>query len=372
MSNILYVTTISSTINSFLVQHILYLISQGHKVDIATNLKENLNYELKEKGVKVYNISFSRSPLKVDNIKAYKDIGKICREGKYDIVHVHTPVAAFITRLAIKNIKNIKVIYTAHGFHFYNRAPLINWIIFYNLEKIASKWTDKIITINQEDFENASKFELRNNGTVDLINGVGIKKDLFDIKDFDSDNYRKKLGLNSNDFIILVLAELNKNKNHIQLIEAMRHLVIDYPNIKAIFAGDGEKKDYLKSYIEKYNLSNNIKLIGHRNDVKELLHLCDIVGLFSKREGLPVCILEAMLCNKPVIATNTRGPRSIIEHDKNGFLVEINDYENTSKYIETLYNERNIRERFKCESNKIINNYLIENILPQINEIHRF
>lgn len=367
---ILYVTTISSTINAFLVSHIEYLINQGHTVDIATNITDDISNKLIKRGVRVFLVEFQRNPFNIKNKKAYNEIKKIQEEEKYDIVHVHTPVASFVSRLALRKEKKLKIIYTCHGFHFYKGSPLINWFLFYPLEKIAARWTDALVTINSEDFELASNFKLRGNGQVSKIHGVGIEKDKYVTKKFNKHEYRRKLGISDEDFVILVLAELNKNKNHIQLVKAMGILKKRYPNIKAIFAGTGPLEEKIKNQIKQNNLEDKISMIGWRNDVKELISLSDVVGLFSKREGLGKCLLEAMVCGKSVIATNTRGPRELIEHEENGFLFEVGDIESTANAIEKIYIDSDTKNRFEQESIRIINKYLLDNVLNELDYIY--
>ena len=371
MKKILYVTTVSSTINAFLVPHIKHLINQGYKVDVATNITDDINADLINMGVKVFEVDFQRTPISLKNSKAYKQIKEIQNKEQYDIVHVHTPVASFVTRYALRKEKNLKIVYTCHGFHFYKGGSAINWIVFYPLEKIAAKWTDTIVTINSEDYEIAKGFSLRNNGQVSKMHGVGIEKEKYVIENFDKSEYRKKLGLNDDDFVILVLAELNKNKNHIQLIKAMNLLKDKYPNIKAIFAGTGPLEDDIKKQIKENELEDKISLLGWRNDVKELINSSDLVGLFSKREGLGKCLLEAMICGKCVIATNTRGPRELIEDGKNGFLFEIDDYNKTAVSIEKIYNDTSLRNKFKKNLVIKVNYYLLDNVLEQLDNFYK-
>lgn len=366
MKKILYVTTVSSTINAFLVPHIKHLINQGYKVDIATNITDKVNQDLIDMGVRVFEVDFQRTPVSPKNSRAYKQIKEIHKKEKYDIVHVHTPVASFVTRYALRKEKNLKIVYTCHGFHFYKGGSIINWLLFYPIEKIAAKWTDSLITINSEDYEIARNFKLRKNGQVSKMNGVGIEKEKYVIENFDKSEYRKKLGLNDEDFVILVLSELNKNKNHIQLIKAMNLLKDKYPNIKAIFAGVGPLEDEIKQQIKENGLEDKISLLGWRNDVKELINLSDIVGLFSKREGLGKCLLEAMICGKCVIATNSRGPRELIEDGKNGFLLDIDDYEQTARLIEDIYENSDLKNKFEEYGIKKTNDYLLDNVLNQL------
>lgn len=372
MKKILYVTTVSSTINAFLVPHIKYLINRGYIVDIATNITDKVNQDLIDMGVRVFEVDFQRIPVSPKNSRAYKQIKKINKKEKYDIVHVHTPVASFVTRYALRKEKNLKIVYTCHGFHFYKGGSIINWLLFYPIEKIAAKWTDSLITINSEDYEIASKFKLRNNGQVSKMNGVGIEKEKYVIENFNKSEYRKKLGLKDDDFVILVLAELNKNKNHIQLIKAMNLLKDKYPNIKAIFAGTGPLEEEIKKQIKENGLEEKISLLGWRNDVKELINLSDVVGLFSQREGLGKCLLEAMICGKSVIATNTRGPRELIQPNQSGYLFAIDDIEATAKSIESIYTDIELRNMFETKGLDTANKYLLDNVLVQLSNVYKY
>lgn len=362
---ILYVTTVSSTINVFLIPHIKRLLQKGYIVEIACNIDKEISKELIDLNVKLHIIDFSRNPLSKDNLKAYWQIRKLNKKERYDAINVHTPVASFITRTALRKEK-LKMIYTCHGFHFFKGGPIFNWIAYYPLERMAAKWTDMIVTINTEDLNRAKSFKLRNNGQVKLMRGVGIDPDKYSLKVFNREEYRRKLGLNKEDFVLLILAELNKNKNHIQIIKAMELLKDKYPNIKVLCAGKGPLEDELRDIVRKMNLENNIKFIGFRNDVKELLHSCDCIGLFSIREGLGKCLLEGMIAEKPLIATNTRGPRELIENNKNGYLLELGDFEVTAKSIEKLYIDKKKYIDFVNISRKKISKYYIDNVLNEV------
>lgn len=367
MRKILYVTTVSSTINVFLIPHIKMLIDKGNKVDIACSIDQEVSKELLEYGVKLYIIDFSRNPLSSNNRKAYKQILALQKKEKYDVVNVHTPVASFVTRLALRNEK-IRVIYTCHGFHFFKGAPLINWILYYPIEKIAARWTDTIITINKEDQERAKTFKLRDNGQVHMMHGVGINPEEYELDNFDRDSYREKLEIKKDDFVILMLAELNKNKNHIQLIKAIDLLKYKNPKIKVLCAGKGPLKEVLENKVNNMNLQKNIKFLGFRTDVKELLNSSDCITLLSRREGLGKCLLEGMIVGKPLIATYTRGPKELIENNKNGYLVDVGDYDKTAEYIENIYLDEIKRKNFSKNSLDKINQYYLENVLREVEE----
>ncbi|WP_194191064.1 glycosyltransferase family 4 protein [Clostridium chrysemydis] len=357
MKKILYVTTISNTINAFLVPHIEHLIKLGYTVHIGCNILNEIDSRLIELGIKVHNIEFSRNPININNLRCIKKIRDIQEKEKYDVVHVHTPNASFLTRFALRKEK-IKMIYTSHGFHFYKGAPIINWLLYYPLECIAGRWTDTLITINNEDFEVSKNLKLRAAGNRFLMNGVGIDEEKYESKSFDRDLFREKIGVKKNQFMILILAELNKNKNHKQIISTLKYMK-NIENIKVICAGDGSLKEDLLKKIKILGLSENIKLIGFREDIKELLSAADCVALFSKREGLGKCLLEGIINNKILLATDTRGPRTLIKDGKNGVLVKVNDIKGTANAI------CKILEGFEIKSYDY-SKYLLSNVLKDL------
>lgn len=366
---ILYVTTVSITLNTFFIPHIKYLLEDGNEIEVASNIDVELASEFRDMGVKHNKIDFSRNPFTLRNKRAYRQIKELQKNSKFDVVHVHTPIASFITRLALRD-ENIKVIYTAHGFHFYNGAPIINWMLYYPLERIAARWTDTLVTINSEDLERANKFKLRNKGKVVLMHGVGIDKLYYKLENFNREEYRLTLGVDKYDFVILILAEINKNKNHIQMIKAIELLKGKYPNIKLLCAGKGVLEKQLIEKVKELKLENNIKFLGFRTDIKELLYSCDCVSLMSIREGLGKCLMEAMITERVIVATNTRGPKELIKNNESGFLVGVGDYKSTACRIEELYIDKEKRSKFIKISKKNVSKYYMENVLDGIKYLY--
>lgn len=368
MKKVLYITTVSRTVNAFLVPHIQMLLDEGYHVDIATCIDKPIDETLLNRGVKVFEINFSRNPLNINNLRAIRKILKLQRHQKYDLIHVHTPVAAFIARLSLRN-ENVKIVYTTHGFHFYKGAPLRNWLIYYPLEVIASRWTDSIITINEEDFKNANKLVKNKDVEVSLIHGVGIVPEEYFLKDFNIIQYRYKLGFSEKDFIILVLAELNKNKNHIQLFKALT-LLDDYPNIKVICAGQGDNEDSLKIYVKNHGLEKKVSFLGFRSDVKELLSISDCVGLFSRREGLGKCLLEGLCAQKPLIATDTRGPREIIINEVNGYLIPLDNELELANAIKKVYDKALNSTMDTIDTQSQLQKFSLDSVLIKLHKIY--
>lgn len=212
-------TTISNTLNAFLIPHIDQLIKNGHEVSVACALEQPLASYFSDKKIPVFQIPFNRNPLAKSNLLAYKKIKQLIKEENIDIVHTHTPVASMVTRLACKRI-NIPIYYTAHGFHFYQGAPMLNWFVYYPVEKYLSRYTSKLITINQEDYLLASqKFKATQ---THLIQGVGIQVEKFEKTLVDKRLKSKVLSLaQPTTKVLLSVGELNKNKNHELVIHAL-------------------------------------------------------------------------------------------------------------------------------------------------------
>ena len=360
MKKVLYVTTVSRTINAFLIPHINMLLDNGYEVHCACSIDKPVDKELQRRGVKIFEVPFSRNPLGIGNIKAFTKLEKLQRINDYDIVHVHTPIAAIYGRLLKLRFPSLRTIYTAHGYHFLKGGSKLGWFLYYPIEKFMAKFTDVIININKEDYE-ITKNKLKPKKCY-LLNGVGLDLDKYKkLSSKEIQEKRKEFGLKDKDFVVLMIAEINKNKNHIQLINAMDILKDKYPNIKVLCIGDGTLKESLEKQINLKNLQNTIFMLGYRQDVNKLINISDIGILLSYREGLPRNIMEFMACGRKVIATDIRGCRDLVCNDNVGALVNVGDYEETARAIEKYYILNDKSFEVSCEIKKYdINNVNIE------------
>lgn len=365
MKKVLYVTTVSRTINAFLIPHINMLLDNGYEVHCACSIDKPVDKELQRRGVKIFEVPFSRNPLGIGNIKAFIKLEELQRINDYDIVHVHTPIAAIYGRLLKLNFPSLRVIYTEHGYHFLKGGSKLGWILYYPIEKIMAKFTDVTININKEDYE-ITKEKLKPKKCY-LLNGVGLDLDKYKkLSSKEIQEKRKEFGLKDKDFVVLMIAEINKNKNHIQLINAMDILKDKYPNIKVLCIGDGTLKESLEKQIILRNLQDNIFMLGYRLDVNKLINISDIGILLSRREGLPRNIMEFMACGRKVIATDIRGCRDLICDETIGTLVNVDDYESTAKAIEKYY----ILNDKSFEVSEEIRKYDIESINSELLKIY--
>ena len=350
MKKVLFVATITQHINCFHIPYLKWFKEQGFEVHVASNGEQKIEYCDKH-----YNLPFERFPLKKNNLKAYKELKNIIKNNNYQIIHCHTPVGGVLGRLAARKARKngTRVIYTAHGFHFHKGAPILNWIVYYPVEKIMAKYTDCLITINEEDYERVKQIE--------LINGVGIDERKFNIQMSDEEKKKLKnsIGLDERDIVLTYVAELNKNKNQIMLLKAMKELVSTNEKIKLLLVGDGNSKEYLQKNIYKNKLEKYIFLLGKRNDIPQILKITNIYISTSKREGLPVNVIEAMISGLPVIVTNCRGNRDLAKLQGNEFIVEIN---NVTELVECIK-----KALLKIPIKKVdMSNYYLNEILKYI------
>lgn len=366
---ILYVTTISLTINTFFKPHIDMLVKNGCQVDIACNSNDlEIDSLYRELGCKFYQVDFSRSPLSKDNVTAYKQLKKVIENGEYDIVHCHTPNASIITRLVCRKFRKkngLKVFYTAHGFHFYKGAPKLNWMVFYPVERFCSRFTDKLITINQEDYTLAkTKFHAKD---IRYVPGVGIDLSRFENISVDRDVKRQELGINKDATLLISVGELSERKNHKVIINAMAKLQND--NVHYIIVGNGPLLEYLKDYAEKQNVLERVHFLGYRKDIAELYKISDICCFPSVHEGLPVALIEAMACGTPVVCSKIRGNVDLIKADV-GFLVEPFDADGFSYAINKLIENPKLREKFSNENLIAVKRFAVEEITDEMRGIY--
>ena len=367
MKKVLFSATVDAHILAFHIPFLKYFKEHGYEVHVATNGTEEIPYCDKK-----IIIPFERSPFKINNLKAIKELRKVIQKEHYDIIHTHTPMGSVVTRLAAKKARRngTRVIYTAHGFHFFKGAPLLNWCLFYPVEKYLSKYTDTLILINQEDYQRAKK-KFRKCKDIKYVPGVGIDEEKFDFQMSEKEKLelRKSLGLKKDDFVLIYPAELNKNKNQILLIEAMEELVKEYPNIKLLLPGKDSYHGYYQKIVAEKNLCDHIFFLGFRKDIPELLKISDLAVASSLREGLPVNIMEAMCVGLPIIATGCRGNRDLVKDGENGYIVDFDTNLFKNKIVK-LYKDNSIYERFSKNNLLCIRKYFERNILNDMKKIY--
>lgn len=336
---ILYTATVLSHICQFHLPHMRHLQEQGWEVHVAAHdnlaVKNGLQLKYCDKFIET---PFSRSPKSLDNVQAYRQLKKLLAEEHYYVILCNTPMGGIVTRLAAKKTRKqgTKVIYMAHGFHFYKGSSKKAWLVFYPIEKYMAKKCDLLITINKEDDALAQrKFSKRTK--VAHIHGVGVDEKRYHPATAEEQlAMRKAEGLSPEDFVILCTGELNENKNQKTLISAAAQLKDRIPNLKILLAGNGPKEQELRDQIREEGLEGVVKLLGYRTNLERITPAVDLVVSCSRREGMPLNIIEAMLCAKPVVASHNRGHDELVSPGRTGILLTPTDTAGFAAAIDAL------------------------------------
>lgn len=306
--------------NRFAISAILAAKELGIDFTIANNMSmaEEGHFEevCKQYEIKMVHIDFDRNPLSIKNVKARKQLLKLMQNEKYDIMHCNTPTGGLIGRICAAQMKTPQVIYMAHGFHFWKGAPIKNWLCYYPVERYLAHFSDRIITINQEDYNLAKGFKYKKGGCVAYVPGVGIEieKYKFSMSQAQRHKIRTEMGIPDDAFLIISVGELNKNKNHSAVIRALSKL--ENKKIHYCIAGEGDYRHRLEMLAMKLNVADRVHLLGYRRDVPVLCKSSDVFCLPSLREGLPVSLMEAMASGLPCVASKIRGNIDLLENSE--------------------------------------------------------
>ena len=362
---ILFVATVRSHIGQFHMPFIREL--KAHGVEVHAAFKDN---SADKPGLdlsaidKTFEVPFERRPLRPNNIKAYRELKKIIDGNGYDAVHCHTPMGAVITRLAAKSArkKGTKVIYTAHGFHFFKGASIKNWMLFYPVEKYLSKYTDCLITINSEDCELAYKKKFRA-GKIYKVHGVGVELDKFKAVDADEKaRLRAEYGYDGDTFIMIYPADLSVRKNQPMLFDALQKIAVKKKNVKLLLPGQPIRLEEYKRMISERGIADNVEFLGYRRDINNLVGLSDLSVASSFQEGLPINLIEAMAMGNAIVATDVRGNNAAVEDGVNGYLVPVGDSDLMAEKILELMNDREKLRTFGENGLDMVKDFSTENV----------
>lgn len=374
MKKALLTATVQQHFTSFHMRYIAMLRESGYQVDVAARdvLGGEIHERLSAAVDDIYDIPFERSPFSLGNIEAYKQLKSVIDTNDYDFVHCNTPVGGILTRLAARKArkKGTKVIYTAHGLHFYKGAPKLNWLIFYPIEKLFGRlFCDCLITICDEDEATARKHKLCK--TIRRIHGIGGDDVRFAVcSDEEKLNLRESYGFDKNCKICLCTGELNQNKNQQLLINALPAVVTAYPDFKLMFAGIGDNEENLRELAKELNVENNIAFLGFRTDVDKLVKMSDFVVSASLREGLPVNIIEGMLNAKPAVVTHNRGHNELVEDGVSGMFVPFGDVSKVEQAFISFCSDDELCRKMGKAAYERSKKYSLQSVEKELNSIY--
>ncbi|MDD6402448.1 MAG: glycosyltransferase [Lachnospiraceae bacterium] len=318
----LLVANSASMIDHFNRDNIKILKSLGYDIDIAANFQsgnsssqERINAfsnELKEDGMSIIDLPIPRSIFSIkDTLKCIKTLKNYLSSNPCEIIHCQTPFGGLVARIAAKKYfkrEQTKVIYFAHGFHFFKGAPLVNKLVYYHIEKYLSKYTNCLITLNNEDYTSA--IELLDAETVRYVPGIGVDCDYISSITIDKEAKKKELGIPVNNKVILNVSELIPRKNIEQTINVFAKA--HNTDCTLLICGKGAELNKLKELAEGLGIADKVLFAGYRTDILEIYKACDIFLFTSRQEGLPVSIMQAMASGLPVIASDIRGNNDLL------------------------------------------------------------
>jgi glycosyltransferase involved in cell wall biosynthesis len=304
--------------NNFAISAILAAKELGIDFTIANNMsmadKDHFAQICDQYGIQMIHIDFDRNPLGKSNFLARKQLLDLMAKEKYDIVHCNTPSGGIVGRIAAAQAKIPKVIYMAHGFHFWKGAPLKNWLLYYPVERILARYTDRLITINREDYTCAQRFHYKKGGRAAYVPGVGIVAKRFEPNAEERVNTRKSLGINENEIILLSVGEINQNKNHKVVLEALAK--IGRQDIRYVICGIGPLLEAHQHLAKSLGIRSQVMFTGYQTDIDKFYQAADVFVISSFREGLPVALMEAMAAGLPCVASRIRGNIDLLSNSR--------------------------------------------------------
>lgn len=367
-NKVLFVSTIPGFINRFLLPYLKWFKDHGYIVHVAYGGKM-VDILYTDQHILV---PIERSPFRISNIRAYWQLKQIIERENYSLIHCHTPMGGVIGRLAAKKARltmNVKVMYTAHGFHFFKGAPFYYWLTYYTMEWYLAHYTDALVTMNSEDYQLIQAHAFKSVANY-MIPGIGINTERLVVSILERKvELRKEYGYNI-EFILIYIAEFIPRKNHKFFIDSLPDLVQKVPRVKMLFVGSGQLLEQMKRYAEEKHVSRYIDFLGYRSDVGALIALSDVGISASYHEGLPMNISEEMYCGLPVIASEVRGHTDIVLNGKNGYLYTINDRREFISKVYMLSSNEELRMKLSKQAKTGIQKYTIGNALKEMEKIY--
>lgn len=364
---VLFCATVDYHFSAFHLPYLKWFKEQGWEVHVAASG----NMELPDVDKKII-LPIQRSPFHSKNIEAYKRLKEIIHQHNYQLIHCHTPMGGVLARLAARTArkKGTKVIYTAHGFHFCKGAPIPNWLVYYPIERVLSSYTDCLITINEEDYKLATSHRFKAK-RIEHIHGVGVDTERFSpVSNFHKEVLRAEHRYENDAFLMFYAAEFNSNKNQQLLIKAISIVKEKIPKARLILAGEGALLRECQELAKELGVEQMVDFLGFRKDVESFLKMSDMVVASSKREGLPVNIMEAMACGLPIIASVNRGHIELVNNGVNGYIIPENGADEFGLKLVDLYQSSELRKKMGEASVSLVKQFSLKQVSNELKEVY--
>lgn len=367
--------SVASMVDLFNRDNIKILEELGCEVTIACNFMEGSVYskqqskkfmnELIARGYDVINVPVPRSIYDIRGmVRTVMKLSAELKKRHYDLVHCQSPIGGVLCRIAAKKSRKhgTKVLYYAHGFHFYKGAPVKNWMIYYTVEKLCAGITDCILTLNREDYKRASR---NFNTKVKFVPGVGLDIKGIDKVPQEKEAVCKELGIPSNKKIVLSVCELSERKNCLVAIKSF--LKADSKDAVLVLCGIGAQEEMLKQYVNDAGAEERVIFAGFRNDIIKMFKAADVFIFTSKQEGLPVALMQAMASSLPVVCSRIRGNTDLIKNGQGGYMYDPMDEDGFADGLKELLDNKAICRKMGRVNRRRVAKYDISSV----NEIMR-
>jgi glycosyltransferase involved in cell wall biosynthesis len=292
--------------------------AEGWHVDVLTT-DPVFRQAVKQHGLGLVNLDVIRRDIRpLWDLSGLVRLSSFLRRERYRVVHTHTSKGGFIGRLAARLAGVPVIVHTAHGFAFHERSPQSTRLFYSALERIASRWCDRIVSVSE--FHRSWALDLRICSPSKILaipNGIAALAN----PEVPGTEFRRQSGVRESDLLILSMARLAPDKGLEYLIEAAAILLRKERRFQIVIAGDGPMRAQLEELTRNLGVADWVTFLGFREDVSDLLAASDLVVLPSMREGLSIALLEAMAAGKPIIATSIGSHRELASQAEIALLV---------------------------------------------------
>jgi glycosyltransferase involved in cell wall biosynthesis len=373
LAAVLFVATVAETIAHFLQPYAAHFRALGWRVDAAANGVDG-EPALQAEFDHAFELPLSRTVLDpVRLVRGELAILKLLEAG-YDIVHVHTPIAAFLTRFAARRLPAERrpiVVYTAHGFHFHGGGRAVTNAAFLAAERLAGRWTDRLVVINDEDHSAARKNRIVPVDRLVRMPGIGIDTSWFSRAELEHDAIiegRRMAGVKPDAPLLVVVGELNRNKRPADAIRALA--LMRHPGAQMAFIGPGDTAS-LRALATELGVTDRVLFTGFVQDVRPVVGAATALILPSKREGLSRSVMEALALGVPVVASTARGNRELVGSDR-GFVVPIGDVGGMARAVDWLVeNPDEAHEMGRRGRERMVEHYDLPHVIRLHEEMYR-
>jgi glycosyltransferase involved in cell wall biosynthesis len=329
---VLQMCAVDFTARQFLLPLAEALRDAGYEVHFACT--PGLYFEeIGRRGFVMHANPIARSMNVFSHLKSLWSTYRLLRRDRFDVVHVHTPIAALIGRIAACLARVPVRIYTAHGFYFHERSRPTARRLHIALEKLGARCGDFIMTVSREDEQTAIRVGIECQERIETVyNGIDLER--FDPARVAADEraeIRRRLGIEAGAPVIGIVGRMVREKGFFEFFDAAALIATEFPEARFLIVGDTLPSDYdaakaeLLEHMRRLGLEGKTVFAGMVEDTVPLLACMDVFCLPSYREGMPVSLLEAMAMRLPCIATNIRGCREEIVERESGWLVPVRE-----------------------------------------------